>query len=1089
MNVIFISQCTKAALIETRRLLDQFAERKGERAWQTPITEQGLAVVRKLLGKTARRNTSVACHLIRRGGRTELLWIVGNSRLFNEDGAVPTNTTSVPILKSRHEGEWRCAETMTLLTALAAIFHDLGKANQAFQKKLKNGAVQSEPFRHEWISLRLFEAFVQNRTDREWLQRLGAISKSDEPEIIRTLNHDAADSAGNPFKNMPPLAQAVGWLILSHHRLPQSPPSLDLPVERLKLTAPELTAEWNKVRLSESPLTVKQNWIFKKGETPLRSETWRKLAKSVAERTLRHQPLFELEQVPDRFTMHIARLLLMLSDHYYSAHAPTLHWQDASCATFANTARDAFGQSELNQRLDEHLIGVTFNAIRIGRNLPLLRRTLPAIKRHKGFKRRSSSERFRWQDAAYDLACCVREKSSLQGFFGVNMASTGCGKTFANGKIIYGLSNPQYGSRFNVALGLRTLTLQTGDALRERLGLAEDDLAVLVGSHAVSELHRAGQDEGDGQQNGARGSESLSNCDSDNYVRYDGQLEDSRLKKWLENAREPKLRQLVSAPVLISTIDYLIPATESQRGGRQIAPMLRLLTSDLILDEPDDYDLSDLPALCRLVNWAGLLGSRVLLSSATLPPALVGALFSAYREGRRVFRTACGEAVRTEEICCAWFDEHTANQVDCETDEHYMHSHESFVDKRVERIESTVPIRKAVLVEVPASREEQAPVARLACSIYQSIWQLHNAHHVADPVSGKRVSIGLVRIANIDPLVAIAGEMLSAPPPADSRAHFCIYHSRFPLLMRSKTENILDRLLTRHDPETLWQNQTIRHGLAQGPEKDHVFVVFATAVAEVGRDHDYDWAILEPSSMRSIIQAAGRVRRHRFGEVCNTNIHLLNMNYRALRRDGIAFTRPGFESEHFRLDCHDLARLLVPDQYVVINSIPRIKLRDPLAPRANLADLEHVHLRARLDTAADWWKYQADWSYELQKRSRFRISQPEIEYTLFFEEEGECAEYRSFDERGELKSVNCNFLSVDIKTNERVSLFGAGHYETLVMMEAEKRKMGIDEVCRTFGRFQLPTDNERVWRYHALLGFHREVGKAPLLPIRQCTQK
>ena len=36
------------------------------------------------------------------------------------------------------------------------------------------------------------------------------------------------------------------------------------------------------------------------------------------------------------------------------------------------------------------------------------------------------------------------------------------------------------GAAFTVALGLRTLTLQTGDALRSRLGLGEDELAVLI---------------------------------------------------------------------------------------------------------------------------------------------------------------------------------------------------------------------------------------------------------------------------------------------------------------------------------------------------------------------------------------------------------------------------------------------------------------------------------------------------------------------------------------------------------------------------------------------------------------------------------
>ena len=31
MNVLLVSQCSKRALTETRRILDQFAERRGER--------------------------------------------------------------------------------------------------------------------------------------------------------------------------------------------------------------------------------------------------------------------------------------------------------------------------------------------------------------------------------------------------------------------------------------------------------------------------------------------------------------------------------------------------------------------------------------------------------------------------------------------------------------------------------------------------------------------------------------------------------------------------------------------------------------------------------------------------------------------------------------------------------------------------------------------------------------------------------------------------------------------------------------------------------------------------------------------------
>ncbi|SCZ58511.1 CRISPR-associated endonuclease/helicase Cas3 [Photorhabdus luminescens] len=68
MNILLVSQCNKRALTETRRILDQFAERKGDRTWQTAMTPEGLNTLRKLLCKTVLCNTAVACHWIKSGG-------------------------------------------------------------------------------------------------------------------------------------------------------------------------------------------------------------------------------------------------------------------------------------------------------------------------------------------------------------------------------------------------------------------------------------------------------------------------------------------------------------------------------------------------------------------------------------------------------------------------------------------------------------------------------------------------------------------------------------------------------------------------------------------------------------------------------------------------------------------------------------------------------------------------------------------------------------------------------------------------------------------------------------------------------------
>jgi CRISPR-associated endonuclease/helicase Cas3 len=133
VNVLLVSQCDKRALTETRRILDQFAERRGDRTWQTAITQDGLDTLRRLLRQTARKNTAVACHWIRGLDHTELLWTVGNARRFNAQGAVPTNTTRRNVLRRQEENDWHSGEDIHLLAALAALLHDMGKATEAFQ--------------------------------------------------------------------------------------------------------------------------------------------------------------------------------------------------------------------------------------------------------------------------------------------------------------------------------------------------------------------------------------------------------------------------------------------------------------------------------------------------------------------------------------------------------------------------------------------------------------------------------------------------------------------------------------------------------------------------------------------------------------------------------------------------------------------------------------------------------------------------------------------------------------------------------------------------------------------------------------------
>ena len=769
----------------------------------------------------------------------------------------------------------------------------------------------------------------------------------------------------------------------------------------------------------------------------------------------------------------------MLADHWYSGQSSQGRWSDENYPVYANTYRDGPCRNQFNQKLDEHLIGVYRSAHQMARLLPSLKPNLPHIARHPELKKRTTKAPFAWQNKAYDLACSLRESSTKQGFFGINMASTGRGKTFANARIAYGLSDPQQGCRFSVALGLRTLTLQTGDAMKALLRLNDEDMAVMVGGQAVQALHKL-------QQGRDSGSESADDFfGDDQYISYEGNIS-GPLDEWLQ--RSPRLQKLVSAPVLISTIDHLMPATESDRGGQQIAPMLRLLSSDLILDEPDDFALQDLPALTRLVNWAGMLGGRVLLSSATLPPSLVEALFEAYCSGRQVYQNNCGEPGLPLNMCCGWFDEFNSSSSSQHALTSFSEAHHQFVARRMQHLNQQHNKRLAQLLPIQA---ESATAHDVICAIAQEChWQLHllHQHHHSQNEQGQQLSVGLIRCANINPLVALAQQLLTIPAEPGYRIHYCVYHSQHPLAVRSAIENDLDTLLNRKQKEAIWQHPLVREALQQHPDDKHIIVVLGTAVTEVGRDHDSDWAIAEPSSMRSLIQLAGRISRHRDYEPSSANLLVMNQNIRALRQQKPAYTKPGFETDEgktggLQLAQYKLEDILTPSQLNPLNANARIYERPAPQPTNNLVDLEHEQLRRTLfthpqrasQTSADiWWHKQAHTTFELQRRTRFRQSMPSQDFYLLLEDEQAEVRFCQWSTKHQEESDQShNFETTKLAEPAKgISMLGHYDYRQCVLSLAEQLDQDIADTSRYFGGLNLPNSN-RKWCYHPMLGIYQ----------------
>lgn len=1061
MMVTFISQCEKKAISKTRRVLDSFANRIGDYTWQTVITDEGLQAVKKLLKKSASKNTAVSCHWIRSRSRSELVWIVGSRDRFNSEGYVPVHYTKKDIIKQSWEDDWHYLPLIKSLTGIAGLFHDFGKANDFFQGKLLKKENIGDPIRHEWVSVLFFVSFINNRSDEEWIERLtnGEISLINKIEAMINIK--------SPFKILSPLASLIVWLILSHHRLPDLLEKRyeDNKANDFKKLLGIIQKSWNYENTyvgNEINLCFK----FSKG-LPSDSETWLREIKKAARKLKETIPLFEKTLADDtwRLILLFSRLSLVLGDHYYSSLDSDEKWK-SKLELFANTYKNDNGKKVYKQYLDEHLIGVTKKALRTAHLLPAFEskdEELQSVYDLKILKQKSPFK-YKWQDKAVNRIIKWREEAEDTlnkdhfGFFAVNMASTGKGKTFANAKIMRALSPNEDSLRYILALGLRTLTLQTGDEYRDRIKLLDDDLAVIIGSKAVQDLHE--------KNNNAKEDYSESESLFDNEIKYDFEIPEGELKTVIQKSKH---RKLLYAPVLACTIDHIMPATESTRGGRQILPILRLMSSDLVIDEIDDFSGDDLVAIGRLVHLAGMLGRKVMISSATIPPDLAEGYFNCYKEGWELFAKLRG---KNPNIGCAWIDEFSTFTEEVISGEgsilHYRKYHTDFINKRVSNLKKQ-PVKRKVDIkylnknEIVNKNNEDFYFGK----IKEAVEEKHRGHCYVDDLSGINVSFGVVRIANINPCVRITRYLLNAEWDDDTEIRAMPYHSRQVLLMRSEQEKHLDAVLKRNK-KSPFENPLIRKHIENSKKKNLIFVLVATPVEEVGRDHDFDWAVVEPSSFRSVIQLAGRVLRHREldKDIENPNITIMQYNIKGFNGEKIAFKWPGYESDANPLETHDVVKLLdIKSLDEVLDATYRISRNKELKPESNLVDLEHYTINKLLTNYnmqgakfLQGWLQGYWWLTALPQRwTRFRSSSPST--SIFLIPGVENLQFKVKDPRsGELIKQERQ-LSIEhdesLTEKEEKFLWIKRDYKELLEIIGDKN---IEKSAVKYGEINIPTD-------------------------------
>ena len=1146
MLVVFVSQCEKKALKRTREVLDAFANRIGDNTWQTAITEEGLKTVKSLLRKTATKSTAVSCHRVCTRKRTALMWIVGNKSKFNELGVVPVNWTRRNILHTEWENNWLYASSIQIVATLAALLHDLGKTTIGFQNKLHNFSKHGDPYRHEWISLKLFELLIADcESDAQWLARFVDIKAWLKKQKNLAKQFEKVEQEKTNIAKFPPLAQWVAWLIVTHHRLPPVK-AVFYPLakkERLKNEYPQIIKKQTLQKFYQNLFPI-DYWVrnpntfeeatkkeltsfWKVEEFVFNSPAWQKHIVRWANKALQDPALQHLSEqaseqqqpITDSFLCYLSRLALMMGDHNYSCLSIDDKRRVKGSKTYRKKLVANTDKGEIKQSLDEHLIGVARFTANFARFLPKLTTSLPKLKGHDDLVKHTDIDRFKWQNHAFKLARKIQKESDEHGFFGVNMASTGCGKTIGNARIMYGLADSEQGARITIALGLRVLTLQTGLSFKENLGLTDEQLAILVGGTAnkklfeynqqnENELEIIGEQEHHSANNfGSESSEELidetviSGVEDIDYDDYEQLNMDTLLN-------DKKARQLLFSPIVTCTIDHLMQASECKRAGRYMAPMLRLLSSDLILDEPDDFNLEDLPALSRLVHLAGLCGSRVLLSSATLTPDMISGLYQAYFAGRVIFNRNKNKA--TPKVLCAWFDEQDkeAQYQACDSEQTFAQAHSAFIQQRCQYLQQQ-PIRRFAEIlplEVPAANKElnKESYLSLANQMLQAASQLHQRYHQVDNISQKEVSIGLLRIANINNIIpltkALCSDSTKLEIPENTHFHIACYHSRQILVLRNYLESRLDKILKRKEDQSqqLFHYPEIQQALQKSDAKKHIFIVIGSPVTEVGRDHDYDWAIVEPSSMRSIIQLAGRVWRHRPHKTPNqANIMLLQYNLNYFKNHGSepVFKYPGFETAKLRLKEYDLNKLITKEQLQRIDAQARINDQfDENNPSMTLAQLEHQSMHKLLNNptinfVSAYWSTDAT-SYKfnthLQQISPFREKTKKQQDWIIVPDneskQGFNAYYAEDIYENKLKnatSQNCELRASDfIPSNPKVSPWLTTSLTDSLKQLAlyEDNKLSIQALATRYSTISLDAltvNNNKNWLFHPFLGFEK----------------
>lgn len=729
---------------------------------------------------------------------------------------------------------------------ISALFHDIGKSNLHFQNKLKIGGMVADYFRHEYISFLFFYSIIKYtnlKNEKEIFLKL-----SDNSFLLEAINfaiNNTSKELNKNYSKIPltsykdfennPLLYSISFLILSHHKM------LDLKTDALDGNSliNKLNNNDNKINVIKDNKSLILKDVFVSKENVLNELS--ELFKAISNHSYN-------KDVIQRQCSTILKLSFLLSDRYGSVlskendYDPNLVYAKSFHSEKVFTMGDTLEEHSLNVKEScDYFNNLIININDISKPQFSKSNKLKSIENSNIDKQ----SKFYWQK---DVVNKINDSKDIKDSYAfiVNGAGTGSGKTIANALIA---SNISVDSRFTYALGLRSLTLQTNNEFIKELGVEEKDLAMLIGDSLSKTLY------------------DMDNQDDESELNYFiVNNEYNFFDKKLECILKEKDKILVNHPLVVCTTDQIV-GTANMSRSRFISSTLRLMTSDLILDEVDSYSDTDFVVLCKLAYRVGCFGRKIILSSATIPQNLCKAMFESYLKGCQFNSNFYKKEMK---IYSGFFCEDFESNMLVETNdkETFLEQYSIFNDNLIHYLDNKKAKRKGEIFDI----NNESVEASYDSIIDKSIELHKNNNTIIDGVS---VSIGFVRFNRIYDSIMFASHLMNKK---ELNIKTLAYHSKHLLIVSNYYDNQLTKILTRKKDE-LEKSELIKELVNNAQElgkKDVMILLSVTSIIEVGRDFCFDYAIAELSSLRSLVQLSGRVLRHRDKEIKHANIAITN---------------------------------------------------------------------------------------------------------------------------------------------------------------------------------------------------------------------